>query len=51
MHMQQAFNGNKNYVDYKHTEALVDTVLSLPMHPYMTQEDIDKVVGVVKKYI
>lgn len=51
MHMQQAFDGSRAYVDYKNTELLVDTVLSLPMHPYMTEEDITKVVDVIKLYL
>ncbi len=32
------------------TENLCGRVLSLPIHPYITEEDIDKVVKVVKEY-
>ena len=29
---------------------LCDTVLSLPMHPYLTDGDIDEVVGEIKGF-
>lgn len=51
MHDQQAFDGNKAYVECPNTAELVNTVLSLPMHPYMTDEDIEKVAGIVKLYV
>lgn len=51
MHKQQAFEGLIfNDEDYVNTIQLCDTVLSLPMHPYLTEEDIDKVVRVIKQY-
>ena len=41
MHCQQAFEITGEYeFDCSNTEKLCDTVLSLPMHPYMTEEDI-----------
>lgn len=51
MHTQKAFAGNKNYVDCSVTEKLCQTVLSLPMHPYMTEEEISEVVKIIKLYI
>jgi len=46
MHKQGAFSGLAfNEDDYIVTDKLCDTVLSLPMHPYITVEDIDKVAG------
>lgn len=52
MHKQEAFEGNA-YDDAKfpNTIKLCDTVLSLPMHPYLTDEDIDTVVSKVKDVI
>ncbi len=52
MHRQQAFAGNE-YDDkgYPVANMLSDIVLSLPFHPYMTEEEILLVTGVVKKYI
>ncbi len=51
MHKQQAFEGltfiDKDYVN---TIQLCDTVLSLPMHPYLTAEDMDTIVEVIKQY-
>lgn len=41
MHMQKAFHGLRSYVDQKITEPLCDRVLSLPMHPYLTENDIE----------
>ena len=44
MHRQLAFGiGEKYDFDCSVTERLCDTVLSLPMHPYLTDEDIDTV--------
>ena len=51
MHKQQAFEKlSFNEDDYANTTQLCDTVLSLPMHPYLTEVDMDKVVEVVKQY-
>ena len=45
MHKQQAFGIEGDYeFDCSNTEELCGTVLSLPMHPYMTDEDIKEVV-------
>lgn len=51
MHEQTAFAGVKKYVDCPVTVRLCDTVLSVPMHPYLTDEEIQKVVSEVKKYV
>lgn len=40
MHAQKAFSGIKQYVECPVTEQLCDTVLALPMHPYMTEEQV-----------
>lgn len=51
MHKQQAFGGlSFNDDDYANTIRLCDTVLSLPMHPYLTEEDMDNVVEQIKQY-
>lgn len=52
MHKQQAFaylEVSDN--DFETTNSLCDTVLSLPMHPYLLEEEIDKVCEVIKNYI
>lgn len=51
MHAQRAFNGLKVYQDCSVTEKLCKTVLSLPMHPYMQQEEVGLIVEMIKKYI
>lgn len=44
MHRQTAFaNLPCSVHDYTVTDNLCDTVLSLPMHPYLTEEDVDTV--------
>lgn len=48
MHQQVAFSGNKMYVECPNTEKLCDTVLSLPMHPYLSNSDIQKIAMAVK---
>ena len=50
MHMQGAFEGTDSAIaDCPVTEALCKTVLSLPLDPYKTREDIDFVVKEIKK--
>lgn len=51
MHQQLAFDGNRNYVDCPVTEKLCKTVLSLPMHPYITDEEINTVAFHVKEFL
>ena len=50
MHKQQAFAGNKEYVECPVTERLCKTVLSLPMHPYMQEKDLKQVVCAVQAF-
>lgn len=52
MHDQQAFGIEGEYgFDCSNTEELCGTVLSLPMHPYMSEEDIQEVVSALKDSI
>ncbi len=49
MHKQEAFSKIKfNEEDFLVTNVLSETVLSLPMHPYMSNEDIERVCEVIK---
>lgn len=49
MHKQSVFaEYNFNLSDLKVSERLSQRVLSIPMHPYLTDEDIDKVVSALK---
>lgn len=49
MHEQKAFGIEGNYeFDCANTEKLCGTVLSLPMHPYLKEEEILEVVNAVK---
>lgn len=40
MHQQRAFEGSTLYQECRVTESLCETVLSLPMHPYLEEKDI-----------
>ena len=51
MHQQKAFQGLKQYQECPVTERLSQTVLSLPMHPYMERADIELVAEAVKEYL
>jgi UDP-2-acetamido-2-deoxy-ribo-hexuluronate aminotransferase len=52
MHRQEAFSYLEfNEEDFEITNKLCDTILSLPMHPYLREEDIDAVCDVIKGYI
>ena len=49
MHLQGAFEGTDSAVaDCPVTAQLCDTVLSLPMHPYLTKEQVNEVVTAIK---
>ena len=50
MHQQQAFkNLNLSDKDYPNTVEATKRVLSLPMHPYMTEEEVDCICSVILK--
>ncbi len=50
MHLQGAFEGTDSAVaDCSVTERLCNTVLSLPIDPYKTKEDVDFVIAELKK--
>ena len=50
MHIQGAFaETDSAKADCPVTEKLCKTVLSLPMHPYLTQEDVNRVADAIKK--
>jgi dTDP-4-amino-4,6-dideoxygalactose transaminase len=52
MHKQKAFSYLKfDHKDFKVTNYLCDTVLSLPMHPYLREDEIDIVCDVIKANI
>ena len=52
MHKQQAFGLNEaEYTSCAVTERLCDTVLSLPMHPYLKDEEIKKIVTELKIFL
>lgn len=52
MHQQQAFrNLNLNDEDYLNTVEATKRVLSLPMHPYMNEEDVEYICSVILKEI
>ena len=51
MHKQEAFAGQAyDDAEFLNTIRLCDTVLSLPMHPYLTDGDIEEVVSVIKGF-
>ena len=49
MHTQQAFDGLKQYIPCPVTEKLCATVLSLPMHPYLTRETVQTVTDALRR--
>lgn len=50
MHQQGAFKENKMYVECPVTEQLCKTVLSLPMHPYLGQSELENVVCEIQNF-
>ncbi|QFF98028.1 DegT/DnrJ/EryC1/StrS aminotransferase family protein [Psychrobacillus glaciei] len=52
MHKQDAFAYLEfNDQDFETTNNLCDIVLSLPMHPYLSEEDVDKVCDAIKEFM
>lgn len=49
MHLQSAFHGNNNWVDLSISESLCKTVLSLPIHPYMSNGELNRVTEIIGK--
>lgn len=49
MSAQQAFAGDKQYIENLKTRELCTTVLSLPMHPYLNEADIRIIADAVKR--
>ena len=49
MHRQLAFKEINQYGTLTTTERLCDTVLSIPIHPYMSEEDVFTVVSAIKE--
>ncbi len=50
LHEQPVFSHlNYKYGDFPNSERASKEVLSLPMHPYLTESEIDKVVSVVRR--
>lgn len=48
---QTAFAGEKKYVVCNNAKQLCDTVISLPMHPYLVEEEIVSIVNCVEKFL
>lgn len=50
MHEQAAFQDLKKYISCPVTEELCQKVLSLPIHPYLSEENITKIANEIKSY-
>lgn len=52
MHLQQAFsNLSFNEKEFEVTNKLCDTVLSLPMHPYIKEEEVNEVCDAIQHFM
>lgn len=51
MHCQTAYKEEKIYGACPNAELLSETVLSLPIHPYMTRDEIEEVVRAVTDFV
>lgn len=51
MHKQQAYAGSKIYQECPVTERLCDTVLSLPIHPYIENDELELIAGSIIEFI
>lgn len=51
MHCQKAFDGLMQYVDLSLTEALCNSVLSLPLDPYKAEDEVEIISNLIKEGI
>lgn len=52
MHKQGAFASTRSAIaDCHNTEELCDSVLCLPIHPYLTDEEVAFIAGEVKRVV
>ena len=51
MHQQKAFEGLKLYQECPVTEKLCQTVISLPMHPYLEAEEQKYILDSIKEFL
>jgi UDP-2-acetamido-2-deoxy-ribo-hexuluronate aminotransferase len=52
IHQQRAFEKlNSNNVDLKNSIVLADTVLSLPMHPYLKEKEVFKISKLINSFL
>ena len=52
MHEQEAFSDLEyDHKEFQITNELSETVLSLPMHPYLTEQEINQVCSVIKEFL
>ncbi|MCB7305210.1 DegT/DnrJ/EryC1/StrS family aminotransferase [Bariatricus massiliensis] len=51
MHEQEAFANSRQYTELTISEKLCGCVLSLPMHPYLTEQEVESVTDNIRKFI
>ena len=52
MHKQIAFSDMEfNENDFEISNELCDIVLSLPMHPYLSEQDVESICGAIKQVL
>ena len=52
MHEQEAFSDLEyDHKEFQITNELSETVLSLPMHPYLTEQEVEQVCNVIKEFL
>lgn len=51
MHLQQAFSRIKQYQKFPVTDKLCETVLSLPMHPYIEEKELCFISSKIREFI
>ncbi|MEK6626010.1 MAG: DegT/DnrJ/EryC1/StrS family aminotransferase, partial [Bdellovibrionota bacterium] len=47
LHLQPVYEGQFSKLKFPVSEAICQKVISLPMHPYLGQQDIQKIVSAV----
>lgn len=50
LHRQEAFKDISDKIQCENTDKLCETVLSIPMHPYLREKELQEVINVIRSY-
>jgi len=49
-HNQKAINSSIEYISNNNAENYVDQIVSIPMHPFLTKNEIENIISIINKF-